>query len=79
MNGKTQTFSGGQCFYSYFQNPSESSGRGCLPSFLIVDNCIFFTFWRQVRLCSSSFHPVSISIFISATDTGNTNGPEMDN
>ena len=52
---------------------------GCLPSFLIVDNFIFFTFWRQVRLCSLSFRPVSISIFISATDTGNTNGPEMDN
>ena len=52
---------------------------GCLPSILIVDNCILFTFRRQVRLCSSSFRPVSISIFISATDTGNTNGPEMDN
>ena len=23
---------------------------GCLPSILIVDNCIFFTFRRQVRL-----------------------------
>ena len=52
---------------------------GCLPSILIVDNCIFFTFRRQVSLCSSSFHPVSISIFISASDTGNTNGPDMDN
>ena len=52
---------------------------GCLPSILIVDNCIFFTFPRQVRLCSSSFRPVSISIFISVTDTGNTNGLEMDN
>ena len=52
---------------------------GCLPSMLIVDNCIFFTFRRQVRLCSLSFRLVSISIFISATDTGNTNGPEMDN
>ena len=52
---------------------------GCLPSILIVDNCIYFTFRRQVRLCSSSFRPVSISIFISATDTGNANGPEMDN
>ena len=52
---------------------------GCLPSILIVDNCIYFTFRRQIRLCSSSFRPVSISIFISATDTGNTNGPEMDN
>ena len=28
---------------------------GCLPSILIVYNCIFFTFRRQVRLCSSSF------------------------
>ena len=44
---------------------------GCLPSILIVDNCIFFTFRRQVSQCSSSFHPVSISIFISATDAGN--------
>ena len=52
---------------------------GCLPSILIVDNCIFFTFRRQVSLCSSSFHPVPISIFISVTGTGNTNGPEMDN
>ena len=52
---------------------------GCLLSSLIVDNTIFFEFRRQVRLCSSSFRPVSISIFISATDTGNTNGPEMDN
>ena len=52
---------------------------GCLPLILIVDNCVFFTFRRQVRLCSSSFRPVSISIFISSTDTGNTNGPEMDN
>ena len=52
---------------------------GCLPSILIVDNSIFFTFRRQVRLCSSSFRPVSISIFILVTDTGNTNGPEMDN
>ena len=52
---------------------------GCLPSILIVDNCIFFTFRQQVILCSLSFRPVSISIFISATDTGNTNGPEMDN
>ena len=52
---------------------------GCLPSILVVDNCIRFTFRRQVRLCSSSFRPASISIFISATDTGNTNGPEMDN
>ena len=52
---------------------------GCLPSILIVDNCIFFTFRRQVRLCSSSFRPVPISNFISATRTGNTNGPEMDN
>ena len=51
----------------------------CLPSILIVDHCIFFTFRRQVNLFSSSFRPVSISIFISATDTGNTNGPEMDN
>ena len=51
---------------------------GCLPSILIVDNCIFFTFRRQVRLCSSSFRPASISFFISPTDTGNTNGPEMD-
>ena len=51
---------------------------GCLPSILIVDNCILFTFRWQVRLCSSSFRPVPISIFISATDTGNTNGPEMD-
>ena len=39
-----------------------------------------FTLRRQVRLCSSSFRPhVPISIFISATDTGNTNDPEMDN
>ena len=53
--------------------------RGCLPSILIVDNCIFFTFRRQVRLCSSLFRLVSILIFISATDTGNTNGREMDN
>ena len=30
---------------------------GCLPSILIVDNCIFVTFRRQVRLCSSSFPP----------------------
>ena len=52
---------------------------GCLPSILIVDNCIFFTFRPKVRLCSSSFRPVSILIFILATDTGNTNGPEMDN
>ena len=52
--------------------------RGCLPSILIVDNFIFFTFRRQVRLCSSLFRLVSISFFISATDTGNTNGPEMD-
>ena len=52
---------------------------GCLPSILIVDNCIFFTFRRQVRLCSLSFRPLPISIFISATDTGNTNGPEIDN
>ena len=52
---------------------------GFLPSILIVDNCIFFTIRRQVRMCSSSFRPVFISIFISATDTGNTNGPEMDN
>ena len=52
---------------------------GCLPSILIVDNCIVFTFRWQVSLCSSSFHPVSISIFISATDTENTNGPETDN
>ena len=52
---------------------------GCLPSILIVENCIWFTFRRQLRLCSSSFRPVSISIFISETDTGNTNGPEMDN
>ena len=52
---------------------------GCLPSILIVDNCIFFTFRRQVRLCSSSFRPVSISIFILAIDTGITNGLEMDN
>ena len=52
---------------------------GCLSSILIVNNCIFFTSRQQVRLCSSSFHPVSILIFISATDTGNTNGPEMDN
>ena len=51
----------------------------CLPSILIVDNCILFIFRRQVSLCSSSFRPVSISIFISVTDTGNTNGPEMDN
>ena len=36
---------------------------GCLPSILIVDNCILFTFRRQVRLSSSSFRPVSISIF----------------
>ena len=50
---------------------------GCLPSILIVDNCILFTFRRQVRRCSSLFRPVSISIFISATDTGNTDGPEM--
>ena len=50
---------------------------GCLPS--ILDNCILFTFRRQVRLCSSSFRPVSILIFISATYSGNTNGPEMDN
>ena len=48
---------------------------GWLPSILIVDNCILITFRRQVRLCSSSFRPVSISIFISVTDTGNTNGP----
>ena len=33
---------------------------GCLPSILIVDNCIFFTFRPQVSLCSSSFHSVSI-------------------
>ena len=52
---------------------------GCLPSILIVDNCILFTFRRQVRLCSSSFRLVSISIFISATNTGNTDGTEMDN
>ena len=52
---------------------------GCLPSILIVDNCIIFTCRRQVRLCSSPFRPVSISIFISATDTGNTNCSEMDN
>ena len=52
---------------------------GCLPSILIVDNFIFFTFRRQISLCSSSFHPVSIWIFISATETRNTNGPEMDN
>ena len=51
---------------------------GCLPS-ILVDNCICFTFRRQVRLCSSWFRQVSISIFISARDTGNTNGPEMDN
>ena len=30
---------------------------GCLPSILIVDNCIFFTFQRQVRLSSSPFRP----------------------
>ena len=56
-----------------------SKCSGCLPSILIVDKCIFFLFRRQVSLCSSSFNPVSISIFISATDTGDTNGPEMDN
>ena len=43
-----------------------------------IDNCILFTFRRLVRLCSSSFCPVSISIFILTTDTGNTDGPEMD-
>ena len=48
---------------------------GCLPSILIVDNCIFFTFRRQVRLVAQRFAPVSIL----ATDTGNTNGLEMDN
>ena len=52
---------------------------GCLPSILIVDNYILFTFRWQVRHCSSSLCPVSISIFISATDTGNTKGTEMDN
>ena len=50
-----------------------------LPSILIVDNCILFTVRRQVRLCSSSFCLVSILIFISATNTGNANGPKMDN
>ena len=48
---------------------------GCLPSILIVDNCILFTFRRQVSLCSSSFRPVSISILISATDTGKYQWP----
>ena len=52
---------------------------GCLPFILIVDNCICFTIRRQVRLCSSPFCPVSISIFIPDADTGNTNAPEMDN
>ena len=28
---------------------------GCLPSILIKDNCIFFTFWRQVRLVALRF------------------------
>ena len=58
---------------------ARTNCSGCLPSILIVDKCILFTFRQQVRLCSSSFRPVPISIFISATDTGNTNGPEMDN
>ena len=55
---------------------------GCLPFILIVDNCIFFTFRRQVALCSSPFRPAYISSFIPATDTGatriNTNDPELD-
>ena len=54
----------------------------CLPFILIVDNCIFFTFRRQVLLCSSPFRVASISTFIPAADTGatriNTNAPEMD-
>ena len=70
---------GGKLARSHHVVAEFTKCSGCLPSILIVDNCIFFTFRRQVRLCSSPFRPVSISIFILATDTGNTNGPEMDN
>ena len=59
-----------------------SKCSGCLQFIQIVDNCIFFTFRRQVWLCSSPFRAASISIFISAADIGmtliNTNGLEMD-
>ena len=45
---------------------------GCLPSILIVDNCIFFTFGGRLECVAQRFAGVLL-IFISATDTGNTN------
>ena len=70
---------GGKLARIYHEVAEFTKCSGCLQFIIIVDNCILFTFRWQVRLCSSSIRPVSISIFISATDTGNTNGPEMDN
>ena len=76
---KQQLYHGGKLAGIHHVVAEFTKCSGCLAFILIVDSCIFFTFRRQVRLCSSSFRPVSISILISAMDTENTNVPEMDN